>query len=572
MKKVGVALLSLLLMSIGCYAAENDVMEISAKDKVITITVTGELPEAGKLTMLVVKDGTSAFADRIYSVTEVKPEVGKTVTVQFEIPDFRRLTGETGSGDYTVYLNNKNGEILATQGFSYATDAVITGFITALKDKAAEVVDASLAYEKLNALMTSSNAGVFFSIGFDFDGYLAASVPVQQQTLNLIYSNGVGDLNLENLSNAFNGAFGLAYYNTGDHLTGIASLSPVYNGKKINAQDALMSGALASMDSSYPSVSAFRSGFMTAYGLETINTSNKYGMENTLAVFRTEIGECATEIQKLAELSPNAKNTAYEFMVSSIATTKLTSVTSLKSLLTAAYTAATSNPNQGGGGFTGGGGGGGGGAVSGKGSPVDIVIEDDDKEDTIVTTPTVEMVFTDLSIEHWAAEGVKWLKNQGIVNGTDAGSFEPNRTITREEFAKMLVLACGLEGTSKDTEFTDVESGAWYASYIAAAAENGIVNGVGNNQFGVGQQITRQDMAVMVKRALQQKGITLTGLKKYIAFADEASMADYARDAILALYEAGVINGKGENRFEPLGNATRAEAAKMIYEAFKGGI
>ncbi len=574
MKKVVVLSLILLLVSIGCYAAEGEVMKISAEDKVITVTVTGEIPETGKLTMLVVKDGSSAFADRIYSVSEITLQKDMTVQVQFEIPNTRRLTGESGAGDYTVYLNNKNGTTLATQTFSYATDDVVNSFLSGLKAKAAEVTDATKAYEKLGELMTSANAGVFFTIDLDFEQYQNATTAVQQQTLNLLYSNGVSTLTPEILSEIFKGAYGLASFMNGDYINGIDILSPEYNGVKITATNALLADTVAIMNRNYTTIGEFQTGFTTAYGIVTINNANKYGMEDALTVFQRETGVCTAEIQKIAGLISTLRNRAYEYMVASIASAKLTSATELQTLLTAAYNAATANGgNQGGspsgGGFAGGGGGGGG-AISGKGSPVDIVI--DEKENPIVPTPQVEMVFTDLSIEHWAAESVQWLKKKGIVNGTDTGAFEPNRTVTREEFAKMLVLACGLDTQYADTEFADAEPGAWYRPFIGAAASHGIVNGIGENVFGVGQQITRQDMATMTHRALELTGSTITKNRDYIAFEDEPEISDYAIHAVKSLYEAGVINGRSEERFEPLGNATRAEAAKMIYEAIKGGI
>ena len=74
----------------------------------------------------------------------------------------------------------------------------------------------------------------------------------------------------------------------------------------------------------------------------------------------------------------------------------------------------------------------------------------------------------------------------------------------------------------------------------------------------------------MAKRALDAGNVSLVKVKNYTAFGDETAFADYAKDAIQVLYEADVINGKGDNVFDPAGNATRAEAAKIIYEAFKG--
>ena len=185
------------------------------------------------------------------------------------------------------------------------------------------------------------------------------------------------------------------------------------------------------------------------------------------------------------------------------------------------------------------------------------------------TTENTVDTFTDRSKAQWAYESVKWLKARGIVSGTDTGAFEPDRQVTREEFAKMIVLASGILVNNQSADFADLTSGAWYVPYIGAATEAGIVGGVGDGHFGIGRNITRQDMVVMAKRALDTKAVQLTKVKDYTAFTDADTFADYAIDSVKVLFEAGIVNGKGENLFDPNGTATRAEAAKIIYEAFK---
>jgi len=134
----------------------------------------------------------------------------------------------------------------------------------------------------------------------------------------------------------------------------------------------------------------------------------------------------------------------------------------------------------------------------------------------------------------------------------------------------MLVLACGLSADAVELTFEDVAND-WYAPFIRTAVANRIVNGIDSTRFGIGQNITRQDMAVMVKRALDVKGVSLNAVKEYMAFQDEEQIAEYALESVIALFKAGIINGKGENTFDSVGNATRAEASKILYEALKGG-
>ncbi len=183
-----------------------------------------------------------------------------------------------------------------------------------------------------------------------------------------------------------------------------------------------------------------------------------------------------------------------------------------------------------------------------------------------VQVPNVS-VFSDLATTHWAYESIVALKDEGIISGKGDGSFAPNDNVTREEFVKMLVLSLGLNNTDGETPvLSDMSGNEWFAPYVYAAFSSGIVNGIGEG-FGVGQNITRQDMAVLCARAIEFKAVTLETVRENMAFADEIS--DYAKDAVAKLWGAGLVNGKSETEFAPKATATRAEAAKMLYEVLK---
>lgn len=184
-----------------------------------------------------------------------------------------------------------------------------------------------------------------------------------------------------------------------------------------------------------------------------------------------------------------------------------------------------------------------------------------DKTDTTQQQGTTKK-FQDLSDVAWAEEAINALADKGILNGVGDGRFEPNRTITREEFAKVLALAWGYEVADGDTAFTDVESGAWYAPYVAALTKTEIINGIGNGLFGVGEQLSRQDLAVLLYRV---KGNTLTATRQWQEFTDYDTVGEYAKEAVKALYCAGCIDGMEDGTFRPEVACTRAEAAKMIY-------
>lgn len=221
--------------------------------------------------------------------------------------------------------------------------------------------------------------------------------------------------------------------------------------------------------------------------------------------------------------------------------------------------------SSGGGGNSGGGGGGGSFTVPSS-SIASSASNPQLPSNTTQQTGTPSIGFTDLGGAAWAAEAINALAERGIVSGKSEGIFAPNDNITRAEFAKIVVSAFGLEDDTATVDiFSDVNEGDWYYSFIAAAYNNGIINGYDNGTFGVNDNITRQDMAVIIYRAAERAGISFDAVNEEITFEDGAEIADYARDAVRTLQTAGIINGISDTEFAPGMNATRAQAAKMIY-------
>ena len=121
------------------------------------------------------------------------------------------------------------------------------------------------------------------------------------------------------------------------------------------------------------------------------------------------------------------------------------------------------------------------------------------------------------------------------------------------------------------SNFSDCPVKHWSSPYISSAFKFGFVKGISDSEFGLGRNITRQDMAVMLCRAAEYAGYKFERFSN-ISFADESIISDYALDSIKTLSEAGIINGMNDNNFAPFESATRAQAAKMIYEVIvKGG-
>ena len=171
--------------------------------------------------------------------------------------------------------------------------------------------------------------------------------------------------------------------------------------------------------------------------------------------------------------------------------------------------------------------------------------------------------FSDLGGYDWAKDAIIKLADRGIINGMGDGSFNPGEIVTREQFVKMLVLAFGIDVPDEECDFSDTVSGSWYTPYISAAYKSGIVKGISDTEFGVGSSITRQDMAVMIKRACDLAGKSLTKSND-VSFDDSHTVSDYAASAVDSLAKAGIINGVSDGIIAPLENATRAQVAVIL--------
>ena len=173
-------------------------------------------------------------------------------------------------------------------------------------------------------------------------------------------------------------------------------------------------------------------------------------------------------------------------------------------------------------------------------------------------------VFADLKGYDWAKEAIEYLYKKNIINGTGENEFSPDGYLTREQAAKIICNAFSIKETAQKTEFKDVVPGAWYEKYAAAVQSSGVMLGTGDSRFGVGMNITRQDLAVILYRAMG-----VTDEARECSFTDSADIDGYAKEAVAYLSAKGIINGYEDGSFLPHKYVTRAEAAKLIYGIIK---
>ena len=186
-------------------------------------------------------------------------------------------------------------------------------------------------------------------------------------------------------------------------------------------------------------------------------------------------------------------------------------------------------------------------------------------------------IFKDISTTSWQFSAAKYAVENNLMagKGTDAQGnivFDPNSSITREEFVQVLYNAESKPSVSIANRFPDVGNSAWYKNAVLWANQNNIANGQGDGKFGVGKNITRQDLAMMLYKYAKLKGYTLAANAGEIdKYADGSKVSGYAKTAMDWAVTNGVLGGKGVKgeplskfKLDPAGTATRAECAAML--------
>lgn len=176
--------------------------------------------------------------------------------------------------------------------------------------------------------------------------------------------------------------------------------------------------------------------------------------------------------------------------------------------------------------------------------------------------------FADVA-KHWSKDSVNNMGSRMVVNGVGGSNYDPNRSITRAEFAAIIVRALGLAPGSGTTSFSDVASSAWYAGYIETASSYGIIKGYDNGGFGPQDTISREQAMAMLARAMKITGLETALTAKDVnqltaAYADGSSISSYAKEASAACLKSGIVAGRSNSTIAPKSSVTRAEVAAMM--------
>ena len=171
--------------------------------------------------------------------------------------------------------------------------------------------------------------------------------------------------------------------------------------------------------------------------------------------------------------------------------------------------------------------------------------------------------FIDVDEDDWFAEAVDYAVENGFMVGTGEDTFSPQKTLTRGMLASMLYSMEGAPAEDGTTDFTDVDPSDWFAKGVEWAVENGVAAGYGE-RFGPNDDITREQMVVMLYGYAKMKGYELVEGEDLSGYEDAGEISSWALPAMQWAKAAGLVSGRSATKMAPLGTTTRAEAATIM--------
>ena len=181
------------------------------------------------------------------------------------------------------------------------------------------------------------------------------------------------------------------------------------------------------------------------------------------------------------------------------------------------------------------------------------------------TPAPVALPFTDVKSGNWFYDAVKYAYEQGLMTGTSATTFAPNGTMNRAMIVTVLYRLEKSPAVTGASKFTDVPAGQWYSDAVAWAAANKIVNGYDETTFGPMNAVTREQMAAILFRYEQYKGLENVTLEENLnRFPDQNKISAYAIPALQWAVGQKIINGNANGTLDPTGTATRAQVAQIF--------
>lgn len=510
---------------------------------------------AKKISYKVYKNGDSGTdINKICEMGEAEVADGKFL-LSFKMP--KTMQGSETDGEYKIDIKDSS---KITQTFLFAGYQYRQDFVDAINTKTASA-DVYNLFEGKSGDNVHNNVDIMKNLGVDIDYYNALTAAEKNKMASaFLTEKGTMVVTQDNFSTIYNQAQNVQYVNN-NSVTDVwlTESSLTFNGVKYEDADGeLKSWILDILDDGtvYNSYSDIAGKYREANVLYLLDNAKFTEYDALLSSYDDAIGlKGETYYTTYTSMSPLNQSNVNSALKNAIAVSKPKTKEEFK----AAYKKAIDDEviaineqkkNQSSGG--------GGGSSSGGG--ISMIIPEVTNPTTIVSN------FSDIASVGWAETAITALAKRGVISGYDDSTFKPQQSIKREEFVKMVIAAANIDLNKPACKFDDVEQDKWYAQYVNAAFEAGIISGTSESDFGIGKGITREDMAVIIARLIDLEDGDSTEV-----FADDASISGYAKESIYKLYRAGKIAGVGDNKFAPKEIVTRAQAAKIIYDTLVSG-
>ncbi|MBQ4562001.1 MAG: S-layer homology domain-containing protein [Clostridia bacterium] len=180
--------------------------------------------------------------------------------------------------------------------------------------------------------------------------------------------------------------------------------------------------------------------------------------------------------------------------------------------------------------------------------------------------------FTDVSASAWYTEAISWAAENKIMNGMGEDKFSPATPLTRAQFVMILANIEGADlSVYKDVQsFSDVPKGRWYSAAVEWAKDKGVTSGVSDDRFAPNDPVTRQQLARFLCTYAELRNIEMPAGADLSSFKDENQIADWAKDSMSVAVASGLVTGMTETTLAPRKEATRAQISLIIKRFYEG--
>lgn len=561
-KRIAVFLSAFLIISAMPFgfAEGGQSTSVKALVKCGSVTLSGTAGANAKVVATVIESGTDTF---VFADDTEADKTGAFEFPVFAMPDVEDSSNSCG-GEYVIKIN-ANGEVL-TKTFIYfgiEKRAELINKINSAADDAA-----------LNTLLCA-NRDILNEFGFVTDGITEDNAALFKTIADKIpfstdeqrFCDAMSEILLiDAVNNLKADEFG-EFLKENDG----RGINLLFGDIKISDDSAMYAEVCkyASENRPYKSVSDLNEQLYKGAVLYLLNNASKLTLAETVKKYNEYIGITAVYLRDYTNTESASRDISGR-VLDKMNGAKFKSLSEFNKVLCEQIDEyKTANKNNSSSGGSGSGGSSGGSSVGGA-SQYPIQNNTESESVTERYDKDITDVFKDTDDVDWAKDAISALYKKGIISGRTSDSFEPNSPITREEFIKILLGVLEIKPIWNMTAFKDVDKDAWYYDWVSTAEKFGITNGISNDLFGTGNNITREEAAATLMRGCSAVGIAIdSNADNKTNFSDYGEISEWAITAVSDLSSAGIINGRDNNRFEPQDTITRAESAKLLYGILK---